>query len=70
MNKNYASSKTYIYIYLALEHRIQAQARLAAKALGEVLLWNQTVLVDQIDQHVPLAAVARWILMGKREWTK
>ena len=44
--------------YLRLEEPVHPERVLAAVGLRKALLWHHSVLLHQVDHHVPLAAVA------------
>ena len=53
-------------MYLGLEEPVHPERVLAAVGLGKALLWHHSVLLDEVDDHVPLAPVAGRVVQQER----
>ena len=51
---------------LGLEEPVHPQRVLAAVGLGKALLWHHSVLLDEVDDHVPLTSVAGGVVEQER----
>ena len=47
--------------YLEVEKVAQEAAVLRAPGVGEALFGHDSVLLDEVDEHVPLTAILGWV---------
>ena len=53
-------------LYLGFEEPVHPQRVLAAVGLGKALLGHHSVLLDEVDDHVPLSPVAGRVVQQER----